>query len=129
MVRGGLLDIEFIAQHLQLIHGAAHPGALNPNTCTALAHLAADGAIDADLAEELITASTLYRGIMGILRVAVEGDFDPATAPAGLQEALVHACEGETPFDGIEELLRQTQDRIGRLYERIITETAASATG
>jgi glutamate-ammonia-ligase adenylyltransferase len=127
MVRGGLLDIEFIAQYLQLIHGADHPDALNPNTCTALAHLAADGAIEAPLAEELIAASTLYRGVMGVLRVAVEGAFDPATAPPGLQAAMVHACDGEVSFDGIEDLLKDRQARISALYDRVVAEAARAA--
>ena len=30
-VRGGLVDIEFIAQHLQLVHAAAHPEVLDQN--------------------------------------------------------------------------------------------------
>ena len=35
-VRGGLVDLEFIAQYLQLVHAARHPGVLSPNTVTAL---------------------------------------------------------------------------------------------
>lgn len=120
MVRGGLLDIEFIAQYLQLVNGEKYPGAIDPNTCTALAQLAADGALSPELAEELITASAFYRGVMGILRVAVEGDFDPDKAPTGLQEALVHAAEGETPFEGLEQRLRETQARVQVLYDQVI---------
>ena len=30
-VRGGLVDLEFIAQHLQLVHGPAHPQVLSQN--------------------------------------------------------------------------------------------------
>ena len=39
-VRGGLVDLEFIAQHLQLVHAAEHPEILNQNTAAALAGLA-----------------------------------------------------------------------------------------
>ena len=38
-VRGGLVDLEFIAQYLQLVHAAQHPGILSPNTVTALTNL------------------------------------------------------------------------------------------
>ena len=120
MVRGGLLDIEFIAQYLQLVNGEKYPDAIDPNTCTALAQLTADGAVAPDLAEELIAASSFYRGVMGVLRVAVEGEFDPETAPPGLQEALVHAAEGETPFEGLEQRLRETQARVRTLYHQIV---------
>ena len=40
-VRGGLVDLEFIAQYLQLVHAAAHPHVLSQNTVAALAQAAA----------------------------------------------------------------------------------------
>ena len=40
-VRGGLVDLEFIAQHLQLVHAADHPTVLNQNTVAALQNLQA----------------------------------------------------------------------------------------
>ena len=42
-VRGGLVDLEFIAQHLQLVHAAAHPGVLDQNTVAALGNLSEAG--------------------------------------------------------------------------------------
>ncbi len=38
-----LVDKEFIAQHLQLVHAAAHPQVLNQNTVAALNNLQAAG--------------------------------------------------------------------------------------
>ena len=38
---GGLVDIEFIAQTLQLVHGPARPGILDTNTIAALEKLRA----------------------------------------------------------------------------------------
>ncbi len=43
--RGGLVDVEFLAQALQLVHGAAHPGARRASTTAALAGLARAGAL------------------------------------------------------------------------------------
>ncbi|HET9552966.1 MAG TPA: bifunctional [glutamate--ammonia ligase]-adenylyl-L-tyrosine phosphorylase/[glutamate--ammonia-ligase] adenylyltransferase, partial [Anaeromyxobacteraceae bacterium] len=37
--RGGLVDVEFAAQFLQLAHGHAHPAVRSPSTLTALARL------------------------------------------------------------------------------------------
>ena len=42
-VRGGLVDLEFIAQHLQLVHAAARPDILNQNTVAALQQPAGGG--------------------------------------------------------------------------------------
>jgi glutamate-ammonia-ligase adenylyltransferase len=87
-VRGGLVDLEFIAQYLQLLH----PQALDPNTGEAFAKLAACGALAAEAAAELRAALTLIRNLTGLLRVALEGDFKPAQAPDGLRRALAKAA-------------------------------------
>ena len=42
-VRGGLVDLEFIAQHLQLVHAAGRPDILSQNTVAALQNLQAAG--------------------------------------------------------------------------------------
>ena len=44
-VRGGLVDLEFIAQHLQLVHAAGHPRILSQNTVEALENLAQAGVL------------------------------------------------------------------------------------
>ena len=41
---GGLVDIEFIAQYLQLVHGKSYPGILSPETETVLINAAKAGA-------------------------------------------------------------------------------------
>ncbi|MCX6027953.1 MAG: glutamine synthetase adenylyltransferase [Chloroflexi bacterium] len=40
---GSIRDVEFVAQYLQLTHGARRPGLLTPNTLTAVARLAEGG--------------------------------------------------------------------------------------
>jgi glutamine synthetase adenylyltransferase len=57
--RGGLVDVEFLVQGLQLVHGAAHPAVRTPSTTAALAALgrlellAAAEALAAVVADEL----------------------------------------------------------------------------
>ena len=46
-VRGGLVDLEFIAQYLQLVHAAGHPEILSPNTVAALGNLSRAGLLPA----------------------------------------------------------------------------------
>ena len=45
-VRGGLVDVEFIAQALQLVHAPDHPEALATNTIDALTGLSVSGCLD-----------------------------------------------------------------------------------
>jgi glutamate-ammonia-ligase adenylyltransferase len=54
--RGGLTDVEFTVQLLQLEHGAAHPEVREPSTTSALERLAATGVLDPDDAETLRAA-------------------------------------------------------------------------
>ena len=61
-VRGGLVDLEFIAQHLQLVHAAAHPDVLSQNTLEAFRNLRRLGLIDAAPAEVLMVFDRDGRG-------------------------------------------------------------------
>ena len=53
-VAGGLIDIEFLAQYLMLLHGAQHPEILSTTTPLALRNLRDAGLLDAGAAETLI---------------------------------------------------------------------------
>ena len=57
-VRGGLVDIEFIAQYLQLRHAHTFPGAI-AELLEALSRLRAAGVLAADIADDLIDALDL----------------------------------------------------------------------
>ena len=65
---GGSIEVEFIAQALQLVAGVA-PGC--QSTRVALRHLAAIGALPSAQADMLVRADRLWRGIQGTLRILV----------------------------------------------------------
>ncbi len=118
-VRGGLVDQEFIAQALQLVHAHAHPQVLHPNTCEALAALAEAGVLDQAKADKLVAASRLMRGLLGVLRVAWDGAFVPAEAPAGLVRALCHEA-GLDDLAAIEARLVAVQAEVKDLFEELV---------
>ncbi|MBV1694397.1 MAG: bifunctional [glutamine synthetase] adenylyltransferase/[glutamine synthetase]-adenylyl-L-tyrosine phosphorylase [Hyphomicrobiales bacterium] len=91
-VRGGLVDIEFIAQHLQLVCAAECPQILDQNTERALAKLAAAGCLDAAIADRLIATVRLEHSLTQVLRLCLDGSFDPAKAPDGLTHLLARAA-------------------------------------
>lgn len=70
-LRGGLVDIEFLAQYLQLKHAHDHPEILSPTTRTALTNLKAAGLLDSDTASKLIQALALWQSLQGLLRLTV----------------------------------------------------------
>ena len=118
-VRGGLVDLEFIAQHLQLVSAHAHPEVLDQNTAAAFRKLAAAGVLTADQAEVLIPATELIHDLTQILRLCLEGSFDPAAAPKGLKELLARA--GDAPsFAALELRLKETLAAVERLFDELI---------
>ncbi|MGZ5896887.1 MAG: bifunctional [glutamine synthetase] adenylyltransferase/[glutamine synthetase]-adenylyl-L-tyrosine phosphorylase, partial [Xanthobacteraceae bacterium] len=118
-VAGGLLDVEFTAQYLQLIHAAEHPGILDTNTLRALEKAAALSVLAPDDAELLIGAARLYHAITQILRLCVSGEFEPAKASVGLLQLLARAAD-LPDFPTLERYLIDTQRRVRVCCERIL---------
>jgi len=118
-VRGGLVDLEFIAQHLQLVNAAAHPGVLSQNTVDALERLARAGLLPAGAADALLPAARLYNNLTQVLRLCVDGPFEPDKAPDGLKTLLARA--GEAPdFKHLEADLAASEAQVAALFERLI---------
>ena len=67
--RGGLIDIEFLTQVLQLQHGARHASLRTPSTRTALGRLGALGLLPVGTAEALQAACDFERGLLRSLRL------------------------------------------------------------
>lgn len=124
-VRGGLVDLEFIAQYLQLRHAHAHPGVLSPNTTEALARLKTAAVLDGAVADELIAATRLWRRVQGILRLAEERVFDERAAPEGLRHAIARAA-GAIDFAALKGKLTETAGRVCEHFAHLIEEPAAA---
>ena len=86
--RGGLVDVEFIAQYLILVHAARHRNVVSGNTATAFERLTSVGALDPEAALILYNAGRLWRTLQGLLRLTVEGPFEEEEASAGLKGVL-----------------------------------------
>ncbi len=116
---GGLVDIEFVAQYLQL--RAARPDALSTNTMEALEKLKATAALDTGSAEALLEAAAIQQALTHVLRIAVDGSFDRARASHGLKMLLARAA-GERDFDSIERRLMSLQLAARAVYERALCQ-------
>ncbi|CCQ72528.1 Glutamate-ammonia-ligase adenylyltransferase [Magnetospira sp. QH-2] len=103
--RGGLVDIEFLVQYLQLRHAHAQPEVLRANTRSALDGLRVAGILSDSVAEDLIRAADLWQALQEILRLVVEGAFRPERLHKGLQEILAVAG-GVERFDLLEDKIR-----------------------
>lgn len=68
---GGLVEVEFIAQALQLIHASIRPDVLSPTTRVALRRLAGARLLSTKHAALLIRAEHLWRTVQGVLRITL----------------------------------------------------------
>jgi glutamate-ammonia-ligase adenylyltransferase len=93
---------------------------LNVNTLGALAALEADGALAAADARLLREAASLYHGISQVLRLAVEGEFEPAEATPSLK-ALIARAAGLPSFEAAEERLGDMQAGVRALFLRWVS--------
>lgn len=125
-MRGGMVDVEFLAQYLQLRHGHAHPGILSANTETALRNLAAAGLLAVEDAEALDRAHFLWLTVQGVLRHCIEGRFNEETAPIGLKDKLVKAA-GCDSFEALKETVAARAAAAHAVFRRLIDEPAEDA--
>ncbi|MDD7909121.1 bifunctional [glutamine synthetase] adenylyltransferase/[glutamine synthetase]-adenylyl-L-tyrosine phosphorylase [Pseudovibrio exalbescens] len=127
-VSGGLVDIEFIAQYLQLAHGKDHPQVLKQKTEQALQAAVSAGVLDQSHADVLVPQLRLYEALTQILKLTLSGKFDPNTAPRGMLDLLVMAG-GEPTFERLTRLLEDQQVEVRRCFEDIIGPVTLAAAG
>jgi glutamate-ammonia-ligase adenylyltransferase len=118
-VRGGLVDLEFIAQYLQLVHGHARPEVLSPNTVNALASLDAAGVLRPRAADVLLPAARLFGNLTQVLRLCLDGPFAPEKAADGLK-ALLARAGGAPDFARLEADLAACQAAVAELFSEIV---------
>ena len=117
--RGGLVDLEFIAQFLQIVGAHEHPGVLDQNSCQALAKLAEKGLLEAQDADILLPAGRLFHDLTQLLRLCLDRPFKAETASPGLKLLLAKAA-GQSDFITLERYLSESQKAIHAAFERII---------
>jgi glutamate-ammonia-ligase adenylyltransferase len=116
---GGLIDLEFLAQTLQLATASSRPDVLDTNTVAALNRLEKAGVLDHQQGAALISAATLQNDLTQVLRIALEGPLDPASATPGLRRLLARAGRSGD-FDTLEAELFKAQTQVRGLYEALM---------
>lgn len=131
-VRGGLVDVEFIAQYLQLRHGHARPDVLSTSTADALRRLRQAGLLDATVADELLEALMLWHAVQSRLRLAFSGATTTLAgkdAPKALRLAVKGLCglEFEALLDKMQRQARRSHNHFITLIEQPAAVAAAAA--
>jgi glutamate-ammonia-ligase adenylyltransferase len=120
---GGIVDLEFLVQYLELLHAKAHPEIVNASTATAASALAKAGLIDDTELAELTRAATLYQQVQSILRLSTGGTFDPATASAGLRDALTRSTKTDS-IEALEAALTDCTSTVAAYFEAKVGDIA-----
>lgn len=115
--RGGLMDIEFVAQHGLLAETVGRR--LAPND--ALIELVKREALSADDGMALMQAYRLQSRLQQTERLAWSGAFRPETAGAGLKAAMARAGAADD-FDALEARLGEMRRVAGDVADRILME-------
>jgi [glutamine synthetase] adenylyltransferase / [glutamine synthetase]-adenylyl-L-tyrosine phosphorylase len=118
---GGIVDIDFIAQYLQLVHAAEKPDILDVSTLHVLDNAARLGVLAPSAAEILRSAARLYQDLTQILRLCVSEKFNPETAGEGLLRIMARA--GDAPdFSSLQARVKDTQAEVRRVFGSLIVE-------
>ena len=116
---GGMVDIDFIAQYLQLVHAADKPDILDVSTLHVLDNAARLGVLPQSAAEILRSAARLYHDLTQILRLCVSDKFKPETAGEDLLRVLARA--GDAPdFSSLEARVQETQTEVRRVFQTML---------
>ena len=108
-LRGGLVDLDFLAQYLQLAHGAQRPEMLARTTEACFANLCSAGLMGASLAQRLIEATHFLRQVQMLLRLTASEALDESAFPDGLKATLARAS-GDRDFGKLKAHLTESAE-------------------
>jgi glutamate-ammonia-ligase adenylyltransferase len=116
---GGLVDIDFVAQYLQLVHAADKPDILDVSTLRVLDNATRLGVLRQSAAEILRPAAHLYHDLTQILRLCVTERFKPASSGEDLLRVMARA--GDAPdFSSLEARVKETQADVRGVFAEIL---------
>jgi len=120
--RGGLVDVEFLVQMLQLRYGHAHPSLRAPTTRLALVELEACGLVPADDARALSEGYAFLRALESRLRLerdqAVEAVEDDPEVLTALARRLGYAGADAEVLGAVRADLARHRSAIRDVYDR-----------
>ncbi len=124
---GGIVDVEFAVQALQLLHGWRAPEARSPNTLEALGALRAERLVDEGLGQELEDGYRFLRRVEARLRVLAERSTDTLPADPGRLAELARGVgyEGKDPGPDLAAAVRACKRRVRAAYTAVMEGVGA----
>ena len=123
--RGGLVDVEFITQYLQLRWAHRHPEILRPNLGEALSQAGALGLLTLADADVLYRAWQLWSSLQQTLRLTYQGDFREKALTARVRQLLADTAQC-ADFTEMKAVMAERAEQVSALYRDLIDAPARS---
>ena len=117
--RGGLVDVEFAVQLLQLKYGRAHPAILQPNLWEALASLKESKLVPEEILTPLTEGYTWLRFVEARLRIVTDRPLTEVPEHPDDLAKLARRSGYDTPV-AFQQALTETKARVRAAYTRLI---------
>jgi glutamate-ammonia-ligase adenylyltransferase len=124
LARGGLTDLDFVAQALVLAHGAEHQVLIGLPAEDVFDEARKSGLLGNEDAQALIEAHRLFNTIFQWQRLTIEGPFDSQTAPTAILRRLATVAGLPDPRVLLDHL-NETRSRVVEIYGRVMRKGSA----
>jgi glutamate-ammonia-ligase adenylyltransferase len=117
-VRGGMVDLDFIAQYLVLRYAHLKPTLWHRSARAVFEHAQIEGILSEADAQPLIEAKKFLSDLMSLLRLSASGGVITDDAPAGLKRLLVQGMQVES-FEMLKERTLYHQAAVTSAFARM----------
>lgn len=117
-IRGGMVDMDFIAQYMVLRYAAEHPSIWHRSARQVYEAAQTDGIIASDITAPLIEAKKFLSDLMSLLRLSASGGLITDDAPIGLKNLLTE-CMRVEHFSALKETLLTLEANVTQAFERM----------
>jgi len=114
-MRGGMVDLDFIAQYLVLRYAREHPAIWKRNAHAVLQNVLTSGILPDTVIAPLLEAKKFQSDLMSLLRLSAPGGVITDDAPTGLKRLLTKAHRAKN-FAALKEKLLQLEASVSKAY-------------
>jgi glutamate-ammonia-ligase adenylyltransferase len=119
LARGGLIDLDFLAQALVLAFGHSHPSLAGLSTEAALAEAGRCGLLDAESAARLVDACRLIGDVHHWQRLTMGGSLELEGAASASMRRLA-SLAGAPDVAQLRARLDETRDQVRVIFDRVL---------
>jgi glutamate-ammonia-ligase adenylyltransferase len=119
LMPGGIIDIEFIAQYLTLVHAHSSPDLLQTETAAKLSAALRGSYVPTVDGETLLHAHELYARFVQMQRLSLGPDGDPSAAAEGVKRRLAEALD-VPDFQRVEAQIADTARGVRGLFRKVL---------